>query len=216
MRSKPEIGRPGRKARPILFSGGMVRALLDGTKSQTRRVVKGDLDAVVDGVPYRLGEPIRCPYGEPGDLLWVRETFSVTNGDYPDWRRPSWMVPEESRVWYRADNDRPTWAEIAWRPSIFMPRWASRVTLRVTDVRVELLNSISGEDARAEGVSTALNGKGVLTSEEAFGLIWRELHGVQAWATNPYVWRVAFERVLLGSEQRGVLRDGKNSRGGKR
>lgn len=170
------------RERPILFSGPMVRAILDGTKTQTRRVVKLPTASEVEhgGTYFRTGAPdkelfretrsrsehlVRCPFGVPGDRLWVREA-------HREW------CPEESpwMVRYRADGAlrvttcdwdegphylSPTEAGCAseetarWRPSIHMPRWASRITLEVTGVRVERLQEITEEDAKAEGVGVA-------------------------------------------------------------
>ncbi|WP_088256972.1 hypothetical protein [Fimbriiglobus ruber] len=160
------------KTHPILMSSAMIRALLEGRKSQTRRIVKPQPDKVLDGEPYwniggfRLrpmlnSNPLLCPYGQPGDLLWVRETWGAVSPDeYP---RPI----RECEIQYRADlppgcTDQPgEWpADEAkgdeeapkWRPSIHMPRWASRLTLELTEVRVERLQDISEEDAKAEGI----------------------------------------------------------------
>ena len=136
------------KERPILFSGPMIRALLAGTKTQTRRIVKPqpknrlvyaldwyDADGVHPGVK------VKCPYGRGGDLLWVRETF------FPRLQNTAAI--------YRADSPDDGMAEMygGWKPSIFMPRTLSRLTLEVTNVRAERLHDISEEDAKAEGVS---------------------------------------------------------------
>jgi hypothetical protein len=153
------------RERPILFSGAMVRAILAGRKTMTRRVVPigwrgrragiefvggrgmeddpeswGYADEYGDYYTLANGDPlyvIPCPYGQRGDRLWVRETWAA-HGDY---------------VAYRADGED---AGTRWRPSIFMPRWASRITLEVTGVRVERLQAITEEDARAEGVEPAM------------------------------------------------------------
>lgn len=146
--------------KPILFSGEMVRAILAGRKTQTRRVVKqgpvldsyneiGSWDGPGDEGEYTLS---LCPYGKPGDTLWVRETWYCD--DYRVQRGPYKEVDgaKEMTV-YRADDPTPYEAEQpTWRPSIHMPRWASRITLRVTDVRVERVQDISEEDAIAEGI----------------------------------------------------------------
>jgi hypothetical protein len=143
---------PGMKERPILFSAPMVRALLDGRKTQTRRVVKlrgkfaDGADVVVHG--GRVWKPARvdysgyvaCPYGQPGDRLWVRETFSEFDTHHG------------KEVWYRAESDDPSyWHNVTWRPSIFMPRRLSRITLELTGVRVVRLKEISAADVLAEG-----------------------------------------------------------------
>lgn len=177
------------RERPILFSGPMVRALLDGRKTQTRRVVKPQPVDPFDGAQlrtavsaYALAGP--CPYGEPGDRLWVRETWAKA-GEQGD------------RVEYRADTADPKAGK--WRPSIFMPSWASRITLEVESVRVERLQDISEADARAEGVTPAPFTKAGraahLVHVEAFESLWGSINGPDSWAANPWVWVVAFRRV---------------------
>jgi hypothetical protein len=160
------------KERPVLFSGPMVRALLDGSKTQTRRVCKPMNQWVeqacrevrmIDGAPHHFLkgasaplEKLRSPYGQPGDHLWVRETFALSVID-PDGGSPQ-DEPENWDVIYRADPDQPGggWTdgegnEIAapWKPSIHMPRWASRILLEIVSVRVERLQAIGETDARA-------------------------------------------------------------------
>ncbi|AZG14967.1 hypothetical protein [Cupriavidus pauculus] len=168
------------KERPILFSGAMVRAILDGRKTQTRRVVKpvpdivhGDIVArhtPKDMALGRLGEIIPCPYGAPGDRLWVRETFRFTSdfdGDSPARVGERCIDAGYTKPWapihYEADGERRDWMWVGTPPardvspgktrvSIHMPRWASRITLEITSVLVERLNDCSEEDALAEGV----------------------------------------------------------------
>jgi hypothetical protein len=205
--------------RPILFQGAMVRALLAGTKTQTRRVAKG-----VVARHSRTGEAlanldsagprVTFPYGQPGDRLWVRETwycddFRVQRGPY---LKPDDMDMEAARadgtMVYRASSgDRPYEAEQPlWRPAIHMPRWASRITLEVTGVRVERLQDISIEDAKAEGAWPDVSvvddcakyfGTDVLAANpyRAFQMLWERINGVDAWAVNPWVWVVEFKRV---------------------
>lgn len=198
------------KEHPILMSGAMVRAVLDGSKTQTRRVVK-QLDPAMgacttgnDGLPmpvcWAYGGPVlHCPYGKPGDRIWVRETwycdhFEVQKGPYLE-------VPEAHELLvYRADNERPYEAEQpVWRPSIHMPRWASRVLLEIVSVRVERLNDCSDADARAEGTP---GGHGVIpsynynaTPSEHFCHLWESINGAGSWAANPWVWVIEFKRV---------------------
>ncbi|MGN8346315.1 hypothetical protein ACLEJQ_22200 [Pseudomonas sp. SMV71] len=150
------------KERPILFSAPMVRAILDGRKTVTRRTVKIQPRSKADIGSYGLGQPFirnpdvtkpnpECPYGRPGDRLWVRETCFIN-----DYRQAGVPVEERADVdlVYRADP-LPDWegeeSLITWRPSIHMPRWASRILLEITDVRVERLQDISDEQAQAEG-----------------------------------------------------------------
>lgn len=179
------------KERPILFSGPMVRAILEGRKTQTRRVVKLNASgrAFRAGRNWHLGDPEcvkACPYGQPGDRLWVRETWRLHDD-------------EESGVVtlkYRADDAHrflpggvfidPGWAYGGWKPSIHMPRWACRIVLEITGVRVERLQHMDGEDARAEGVSFHAD----------FRELWDSLASPGArWNDNPCVWVVEFKRA---------------------
>ncbi len=192
--------------KPILFNADMVRAILEGRKTQTRRVVKPDPEIAdsfiirddgtisachVDppcfpgdtgGVDY---DEIRCPYGQPGDRLWVRETFAnIGLKGYP----PTWF--------YRADGDElPPFdgrcEDNKWRPSIHMPRAASRIDLEITAVRVERVQDISVEDALDEGiVHSTLN-----CPRMEFAQLWNKINGPDAWDQNPWVWVIEFERV---------------------
>lgn len=218
---------------PILFSGALVRAILRGRKTQTRRAVRladgaGQPGAIAHlhgrewaatwghvpqsptdhgGVPWVHRELIRCPYGEPGDLLWVRETWArVPAAAFRCSREDDGsMVPHrvspDGRWWalYRAGWTRVKPAD-CWRPSIHMPRWASRLTLRVTEVRVERLQDISEDDAEAEGVDPYEYPSGPLAPSHrgAFFELWDKLNAQRApWRSNPWVWVVSFERVTL-------------------
>ena len=207
--------------RPILFSGPMVRAILAGRKTQTRRIVKHRHDWYMgeraNGAQwpfvrdYVHAEPdaveVLCPYGVPVDALWVRETWGLhAHSDYTWWCRDSIKgrteddLRESYDVAYAADA---TSAYDRWRPSIHMLRWASRITLRVTDVRVERLQEISEEDARAEGVYPLCGGycagdadaEWCTTAREAFELLWTSIHGASSWESNLWVWVVSFEWV---------------------
>lgn len=206
--------------RPIPFSAPMVRALLEGRKTQTRRIIKlptkgiyehpkmggWEPTAVGGGGCFRLRkdgthEPVPEMVGiwhrtrgiciaaayQPGDVLWVRET----------WRSAS-MQPND--VIYRADGE----SLMAWRSSSNMPRWASRVTLRVTDVRVQRLQEISEEDARAEGCPVTWDGKPYDPPKSdswqgygrySFCLLWNSIHGPGAWDANPWVAVIEFKRI---------------------
>lgn len=167
------------KARPILFQSDMVRAILDGRKTQTRRVVKPQPQGF-DAHKMDWG----CPYGQPGDLLWVRETV--------------WIESDGTPV-YRADGeflDGWTQRGLRWRPSIHMPRWASRLTLRVTGVRVQRLQEISCADAACEGMG--FHGcMGIPGDKEwlrmHFQQLWEDINGVESWGANPWVWVIEFE-----------------------
>lgn len=205
MKTKTEV-----KERPILFSGPMVRAILDGRKTQTRRAMKNSKrhssGTENDGFGgFKLNE---CPYGKPGDRLWVREAWGVAaiydqtrpSGICQDIRRdPNWPLNKAPcGVRYPANMD---CVGVRIRPSIHMPRWASRITLEITDVRVERLNDISEEDAKAEGF-----GLGAILKSERFGRymsagqfgfasLWESINGEGSWAANPYVWVIEFEKV---------------------
>lgn len=187
--------------RPILFSAPMVRALLDGRKTQTRRVLKPDPDTLPNGFAG-----VRMPYA-PGDRLYVREAWRSASC-YDD-LAPSAMSGEEP-VRYEEDALWQTWGWGAplrshgrLRQGIHMPRWASRLTLTVTDVRVQRLQEISEADAVAEGVNPCLcghncpNGEhggccGICEPVTAYAELWTELHGPGAWAANPWVCALTF------------------------
>jgi hypothetical protein len=207
---------------PILFSGPMIRAILDGRKTQTRRVVKPQppdgIDNVGDGetfCDFESGKTWRSPYGYDGDRLWVRETWR-------SWRWNDRVKPREfAERWgdddpqlyigYDADNDVTRdglTMDGKTRVSIHMPRWASRITLELTDVRVERLQEISDDDAKAEGVEpnlwADLNPDGTPRAGEsiahraAFHELWDSINGKRGfgWTANPWVWVIEFTRVV--------------------
>jgi len=214
--------------RPILFSAEMVRAILKGDKTQTRRAIKPvptfngggachDADALQQDYvePYWVF-PETCKYGAPGDLLWVRETFCahwgapphdapqsyriVTGDELPPIKQESGdlyqPVPSDiMTVWYGAQGDKPF--HMAWRPSSYMPRWASRITLRITDVRVERLQDISEDDARAEGWPGPITETGfpIASPLAWFANVWTSINSAGTWDANPWVWALTFERV---------------------
>jgi hypothetical protein len=196
------------KERPILFSAPMVRALLDSQKTQTRRVVKpypkwvkkfpicnptvmseGHQVWWWNGEHDWVGVVQDCPYGAPGDRLWVREAWSKSDC-------PGGAV-------YRADCDpRQDTRGFGWRPSIHMPRWASRILLEIIDVRVERLNEISEADAKAEGAPSGWwDDEGRFyestqgTHRAGFAGLWEHLNGPGSWDANPWVWVIEFKRV---------------------
>lgn len=237
------------KARPILFSGPMVRALIEGRKTQTRRVITlpekrvtkqyGAVDVrnvnywsppsgisqegwANPGVNYHTYDPSSgemignhidpCPYGQPGGLLWVRETWTCYRQTSYEYDEHEQVTGKKDREHYagtlspvfRADNknfpDR-------WEPAIHMPRWASRLTLQITDVRVQRLQDISELDARNEGVifeddpdeesdfgyhfgidDGTLGG----SPKEAFSILWRHINGESSWDENPWIWALTF------------------------
>lgn len=212
----------------------MVRALLAGTKTQTRRVAKllgaevieerpDGLDGAVFSQPWPWSPQhdgwVSCPYGRPGDRLWVRETWTAlqptTDAATAAAHRDRVVErPEDGErvaLWYRADGEMPLverlWADeedgIRWRPSIHMPRWASRIALEVTAVRVERLHDISEADARAEGISCTNSHRWGLPETgmehnaptHAFRTLWESINGADSWDVNPWVWVISFKRV---------------------
>lgn len=199
------------KERPILFSAPMVRAILEGRKSVTRRALKVQphIDASgnfcvgqynygqdLDGTPMtRNFVRSHCPYGQPGERLWVRETFNSSADCRP---------PVAEPFIYAADlnsDGRTKWAA-KWKPSIHMPRVASRILLEITAVRVERLQAISRADIRAEGLECPPE----LASDDvspnyrdwypkAWRELWESINGTDSWNANPWVWVVEFKRV---------------------
>ena len=190
---------------PVLFKGEMVRAVIDGTKTQTRRIVKlpqptalgdlaimdrntrGEWGAYTQGLSLIAKTP--CPYGAPGGQLWVRETWQAHPRYFGTKPRD---IPEGEPVVFRATHDGPPGA---WRPSIFLPRWASRIRLDVLAVRVERLQDISEEDARAEGVtpSPSQNVTDAGWARFRFENLWDAINRKRSpWAADPWVWVVTF------------------------
>lgn len=220
------------KERPILFSGPMVRAILEGRKTQTRRVVKPqppskfpfaqdgtlggitafwwtdkdiDLDDIAWWPGYDDQDAVKCPYGSPGDRLWVRETWCHIGSH----TGPHTGVRTIEDVRYKADGD-----GYVWRPSIFMPRWASRITLEIVSVRVERLQDISEEDAETEGYEretfyreldklsiarklNRLTGVERMPAQSWFIDLWESINGAGSWEANPWVWVIEFKREGL-------------------
>ena len=211
------------KERPILMSAPMVRAILAERKTQTRRVATGfpeGVDAIIKRWPQQEG----CPYGQPGDRLWVREAWRIgawnEDGDFAldfcDGPQSAWVsvpiddgerlteqsfaelvrkgVPKTAGGGYRWPVGQ---SPLRWRPSIHMPRWASRLTLEITDIRVERLQEISEADAKAEGVDLANASAWVVDPREAYAQLWDTLNTKRGhpWESNPWVWVVSFRRV---------------------
>lgn len=197
------------KERPILFSAPMVRAILAGRKTQTRRIVKPqpspEFDPTVefyhralidkDGEHFpdpvlRYGaadenEDVPSPYGCPGDRLWVKECFAPC-------RERENHADAKAGFTYRADWDAcdEESRDFRWKPSIFCTRAASRITLEIESVRVERLDAITEADAIAEGVT-----KGPLTNRWAYRELWEDINGPGSWTANPWVWVIGFRRV---------------------
>ena len=233
------------KERPILFSAPMVRALLADTKTQTRRIVKHPHAAEVDvwadegngrwgmgvqeaGVSARM-DAMLCPYGQPGARLWVRETWRLSSCGrhyptqkttaYVEWKDRQSTDRQHQQEWACSDSESEALLEKqrvgTWRPSIHMPRWASRIDLEVAGVRVERLQAISDADAIAEGIErvrgrdvpAAMGGNVQMwrdylnpdgwqaTPAGSYRTLWESINGPGSWAENPWVWVVEFKRV---------------------
>lgn len=211
-KSNPTAGKNLRiRERPILFSGAMVRAILEGRKTQTRRVVSTrGFDPYVKSIndQGRIAPNVCDCYLKTGDRLWVRETWFDNCPGYG---------PENSELHYRADGMPDFEGEekgIRWKPSIYMPRWASRITLEIVSVRVERLNDISAVDAELEGVAHTefwtpkeMNDRPFEEKwwddfhfwshypQIVFKRLWESIYGEGSWEANPWVWVVEFKVV---------------------
>lgn len=205
------------KERGMIFNAEMVRAILDGRKTQTRRIMKNqpagdypETPALIRNVGtgfqwhglYGESSIFNCPLGSIGERIWVRETFRVHSRAtdvatlvYRASVRNSW-TEQTHRVPVSVCN-KPATPE-KWTPSIHMPRWASRLLLEITDVRVERLNNISECDAKAEGGPTECT----LIGDKyfpGFRSLWKSIYGEESWAANPWVWVIKFKRVEGGA-----------------
>lgn len=201
------------------MSGPMVRAVLNGTKTQTRRVISNTglyaVDKEIHGAEVaerdRAALATRCPHGKPGDLLWIRETWNphcdcnaegAVDAEHPlgtcvKYQSDGAMIKpsawnEEEGFWCEAREQ-----DTKWRPSIFMPRWASRITLEILSVKVERVQEISENDAMAEGVvvPSSLPGE---TYRGCFAKLWNMLHIPRhgcSWDSNPYVFCISFRKL---------------------
>jgi hypothetical protein len=189
------------KERPIIFSGAMVRAILDGHKTQTRRVAK-NIVRVDGGVPYRPAnnecgdEVAKCPYGKIGDILWVRETWGVNIAD---------------QLVYKADCHSTTQLQRGWKPSIHMPRVAARLFLKIEGIRAERLDEITQEDAISEGIEAYVDRQNIpgfykdyskdafafIRPQVSFRTLWDSINAKRGygWDENPFVYVIRFERV---------------------
>ena len=217
------------KERGMIFNAGMVRAILSGQKTQTRRIMKNQPAGDYPDAPVMIrniesgfqwhgkhGESsvFPCPLGSVGDRIWVRETWQGPLVDFENsddllrnaekYEKPENCVYEADGVpapeFYDADDN----LRCCWRPSIHMPRWASRILLEITNVRVERLNDISEQDAIAEGLERYNDdgivyygpyGKGDCRPERAFSNLWKSIYGEEDWKKNPWVWVIEFKRV---------------------
>lgn len=205
------------KESPMIFNAEMVRAILDGRKTQTRRIVSDRHLNLID-VGSQIGEcyPLECgidhensqsyyrehcPFGKPGDRIWVRETWARYNVDQ-----------DSHDMAYRATTPEDWPEEGRWRPSIHMPRWASRITLEITGVGVQRLHSISPNDASREGlIKLPATGRYCLNqgdqyfggashdAREVFSWLWEFIYGAESWQANPWVWVIEFKRIEGGA-----------------
>jgi hypothetical protein len=211
------------KERGMIFNGEMVRAILDGRKTQTRRImnpqpepcppprcghwwpsnvfktmlhIEEEMQNGKGGWGGLVGDA--CPFGDVGDRIWVRETWARYNIDQ-----------ESHDIAYRATTPKDWPEEGRWRPSIHMPRWASRTLLEITGVRVERLNKICEGDAQAEGVAQLLGGfwkhyqpgwtQHQLSARGSFVTLWKSIYGEESWNSNPWVWVIEFKRIDGGA-----------------
>lgn len=230
------------KERPIPFNGEMVRAILDGRKTQTRRVVKPQPRGIwgsgvalpgnslgvrsdafhVHANVQSESRHLYCPYGKPGDRLWVRETVADVNSEMGPtllYRADEAMIGWEDfsevfdkdfgagpsfnygvypgmknkwAVWHSDIDSKDDGGK--WTPSIHMPRWASRINLEIKAIRVERLQEISEEDAKAEGIKPLSPISGPLYKEQ-FADLWESINGALSWDANPWVWVIEFEMI---------------------
>jgi len=194
------------KERPILFSSAMIRAILDGRKTQTRRVIKQELVHTTSqcgmSVPYFKGLGAndeflkdKCPFGKVGDSLWVRETWQrECDGDGSFVQYLYKTDDQDLSDWVDVETDK---AGIKWKPSIFMPRIASRLTLEITNVRVERIQDISEYDAKREGVTIPDVLDCFSPYKTEFKKLWNGINCKRgfSWESNPFVWAIEFQRV---------------------
>lgn len=198
------------KERPILFSTEMVRAILDGRKTMTRRVVKfpsvpewhdWDYDPyeIVERWPYRHyqskdkenNSALKSPYGQIGDVLWVRETYEIYQGKYKEHHG---MVIYKASEKVSIEDGNKFGEKPKWKPSIFMPRSASRISLRITNIRVERLNDITPNDCVQEGTPDIhKNWDSGDVKIAKFIDLWESINGKDSWEQNPWVWVIEFE-----------------------
>ncbi len=214
------------KERGMIFNGEMVRAILDGRKTQTRRIISerhlnlidlgsqiGECYPVECGIDHENSQSYyreHCPFGKPGDRIWVRETYQGPLFDYEHmeaYLEDSSKFEKPDFCVYRADGkpapefyDADDNLHCCWRPSIHMPRWASRILLEITDVRVERLASISQEDAAKEGYPANPEPYGGSMDKWLwFRQLWDSIYPEQSFSHNPWVWVIEFKRVEGGA-----------------
>ncbi len=211
--------------RGMIFNADMVRAILDGRKTQTRRIMApqpaDDIERGIFPNPEAIGwkSSLRhkhgsttahfCPYGKPGDRIWVRETFQGPLFDYDlmdsyckdptPFEKPEFCVYKADGVpapeFYDADDE----LHCCWRPSIHMPRWASRILLEITGVRVERLQSITLGDICKEVGCGLYDFRPATYGFQVWEELWKSIYGAESWNANPWVWVIEFKRVEGGA-----------------
>ncbi|MDS0779970.1 hypothetical protein OSC13_18835 [Serratia marcescens] len=217
------------KERPVIFNGEMVRTILDGRKTQTRRVMKPQPEPCYRGGHWwpsnafktmlHIEEQMQngqggwkglagyaCPFGRVCDRLWVRETFMDLTGTGIEA-----TTGKFEGLAYRADTPAGSYGDevrkdygLKWTPSLHMPRKACRILLEITAVRVERLNDISEEDAKAEGVKAGVcPGHEHMMHQVAFSELWQSIYGEESWRANPWVWVIEFKQVSAREVKRG-------------
>lgn len=232
------------KERGMIFNGEMVRAILDGRKTQTRREVKLNLDIACLATTYdwatslaanhyqglteeqiqQKAESLRgvihpvilgngqmvsiiCPHGKPGDRIWVRETFCPVDDTqyggekWVDYRATPKFEESHPAGWDSAPNDAEA---LKWRPSIHMPRWASRILLEITDVRVERLQSITLGDICKEVGCGLYDFRPATYGFQVWEELWKSIYGAESWNANPWVWVIEFKRVEAEKSEGGA------------
>lgn len=221
------------KERGMIFNGEMVRAILDGRKTQTRRPVKfpvhdKNLGCELSGNELAgelsAGNYLNSAFGRPGDRIWVRETWAILgneDGCCIDWEEKLCKADERSaaRIYRASCEQKPgnygLWSipddadwkphtkdhqyEGAWRPSIHMPRWASRILLEITDVRVERLQSITLGDICNEVGCGLYDFRPATYGFQVWEELWKSIYGAENWQANPWVWVIEFKRVEGGA-----------------
>ncbi len=177
--------------KPILFSGEMVRAIMEGRKTQTRRIIKGvgDDNWLRGASNHVVHATDHCPHGQPGDLLWVREGLK-DNGHSIVYRIDGCLVPEIKRGFKRGSTRSP----------LFMPRYVSRITLEITDIRVERLQDINRGDCMAEGCPFPNIAKET-DPVKWFSDLWESINGPDSWDKNPWVWVIEFKPIIKNVDQ---------------
>ena len=211
------------KERPILLNTPMVQAILSGQKTQTRRIVNKaptteinhrlialdngwnwqvDQQGIVPTMHREIHNPMVCPFGQIGDRLWVRETFRLYDLDECPHADFPCGCPRNGTPLYKASHDCGDGEK--WKPSIHMPRSACRLILEITNIRIERLNDITSEDAKAEGFDYSTHPSAIqmgyaIGAKTNFRVTWEQIYGQNEWNKNPWVWVVEFKVIQGGA-----------------